>query len=82
MAQEIDLESVLRAHLAADPATPVGVTVRINDEGRVVAKVGTGEDAPEYVVFGNNVRQWPLPKPPTQHAQVKGFDAHKGMGAR
>ena len=82
MAQEIDLESVLRAYFSADPNTPVGVTMWTNNEGRVVAKIGTGVDAPEYIVFGNNVCQYPPPKPPTQRATVQGFDAHKGMGER
>ena len=82
MAQEIDLESVLRAYFHADPEKPVGLTMWINDEGRIVAKIGTGTDAPEYIVFGNNVRQYPPPKPATQRAAVQGFDAHKGMGAK
>jgi hypothetical protein len=82
MAKEIDLEAVLRAYLCADPEKPVDVTMRINDEGRIVAKIGSGVDAPEYVVFGNNVCQYPPPKPPTQRAAVQGFDSHKGMGER
>ena len=82
MAQEIDLESVLRLYFRVDPEKPVGLTMRINDEGRIVAKIGTGIDAPEYIVFGNNVCQYPPPKPPTQRAAVQGFDAHKGMGAK
>ena len=82
MAQEIDLESVLRAHFAADSTKPVELTMWVNDEGRVVAKVGAGVNAPEFVVFGNSVRQYPPPKPPTQRAQVQGIDAFKGMGAR
>ena len=82
MAQEIDLESVLRAYFAADSTKPVELTTWVNNEGRVVAKVGTGANAPEFVVFGNNVRQYPPPKPPTQRAQVQGIDAFKGMGAR
>lgn len=81
MTQGIDLESVLRAYFAADSATPVELTMWVNNEGRVVVKVGTGVDAPEYIVFGNNVRQYPIPKPPTQRAAVAGFDSHKGMGA-
>lgn len=85
MTQEIDLESVLRAYFAADSTKPVELTMWVNNEGRVVAKVGAGADAPEFVVFGNNVCQYPPPKPPkppTQRAQVRGFDAHKGMGER
>ncbi len=82
MAQEIDLESVLRAYFHADPEKPVGLTMWVNDEGRIVAKIGTGADTPEYVVFGNNVCQYPPPKPTTQRAAVQGFDAHKGMGAK
>lgn len=82
MTQEIDLESVLRAHFTADPTKPVELTMWTNNEGRIVAKIGTGVDAPEYVVFGNNVRQYPPPKPATQRAAVQGFDAHKGMGAK
>ena len=82
MAQEIDLESVLRAHFTADSTKPVELTMWVNNEGRVVAKVGTGTDAPEYIVFGNNVCQYPPPKPTTQHAAVQGFDSHKGMGER
>ena len=82
MAQEIDLESVLRAYFHADPEKPVELTMWINDEGRIVTKIGTGVDAPEYIVFGNNVCQYPPPKPPTQRAAVQGFDAHKGMGAK
>ena len=82
MTQEIDLESVLRAYFHADPEKPVGLTMWVNDEGRIVAKIGTGVDAPEYIVFGNNVRQYPPPKPATQRAAVQGFDAHKGMGAK
>ena len=82
MTQEIDLESVLRSYFRVDPEKPVGLTMWINDEGRIVAKIGTGVDAPEYIVFGNNVCQYPPPKPPTQRAQVQGIDAFKGMGAR
>lgn len=82
MTQEIDLESVLRTHFAADSTKPVELTMWTNSEGRIVAKIGTGVDAPEYIVFGNNVCQYPPPKPPTQRAQVRGFDAHKGMGER
>ena len=82
MTQEIDLESVLRAYFTADPAKPVELTMWTNNEGRTVAKIGTGADAPEYIVFGNNVCQYPPPKPPAQHAAVQGFDSHKGMGAR
>ena len=82
MAQEIDLESVLRSYFRVDPVKPVGLTMWVNDEGRIVAKIGTGTDAPEYIVFGNNVCQYPPPKPATQRAAVQGFDAHKGMGAK
>ena len=82
MTREIDLESVLRSYLHADPPKPVELTMRTNNEGRIVAKIGTGDDAPEYIVFGNNVCQYPPPKPPTQRAAVQGFDSHKGMGAR
>lgn len=82
MAQEIDLESVLRSYFRVDPEKPVELTMWINNEGRIVAKIGTGVDAPEYIVFGNNVYQYPLSKPPTQRAAVQGFDAHKGMGAK
>ena len=42
MTQEIDLESVLRSYFCVDPANPVGLTMRTNDEGRIVAKIGTG----------------------------------------
>ncbi|HNG00860.1 MAG TPA: hypothetical protein PLQ71_03210 [Nitrospira sp.] len=82
MTQEIDLESVLRAYFTADPAKPVELTMWTNNEGRIVAKIGTGADAPEYIVFGNNVCQYPPPKPPAQHAAVQGFEAYKGMGER
>ena len=82
MTQEIDLESVLRAYFAADSTRPVELTMWTNNEGRIVAKIGTGADAPEYIVFGNNVCQYPPPKPATQRAAVQGFDAHKGMGAK
>lgn len=80
MTQEIDLESVLRNHLRATPEEPLPVTVWLHNEGRIVAKIGSGVDAPEYIVFGNNVCQYPPPKPPTQRAAVQGFDSHKGMG--
>ena len=76
MAQEIDLETVLREHFRVE------LTMWTNDEGRIVAKIGTGIDAPEYIVFGNNVCQYPPPKPPAQRAAVQGFDSHKGMGAK
>ena len=76
MTQEIDLESALRPYSYAD------VTIRINEEGRLVLKFGSANDIPEYIVFGNNVCQYPPPKPPTQRAQVQGIDAFKGMGAR
>ena len=82
MTQEIDLESVLRAYFRGDPEKPVEVTMWTNNEGRIVAKIGTGTDAPEYIVFGNNVRQYPPPKPATPRAAVPGFDAHQGMGAK
>lgn len=82
MTKEIDLESVLRAYFRGDPEKPVEVTMWTNNEGRIVAKIGSGVDAPEYIVFGNNVRQYPPPKPATQRAAVQGFDAHKGMGAK
>ena len=82
MTKEIDLESVLRAYFRADPEKPVGVTMWTNNEGRIVAKIGSGIDTPEYIVFGNNVCQYPPPKPPAQRAAVQGFDAHKGMGAK
>ena len=82
MGQETDLETVLRGHFRAGPEKAVPVTMWLNNEGRIVAKIGTGVDAPEYIVFGNNVCQYPPPKPPTQRAAVQGFDAHKGMGER
>ena len=82
MTQEVDLETVLRGHFRVDPEKPVELTMWTNNEGRIVAKIGTGTDAPEYIVFGNNVRQYPPPKPATQRAAVQGFDAHKGMGAK
>ena len=82
MAQEIDLESVLRSYLHVDPEKPVELTMWTNNEGRIVAKIGSVVDAPEYIVFGNNVCQYPPPKPATQRAAVQGFDAHKGMGAK
>ena len=76
MTQEIDLESALRPYSYAD------VTIRTNEEGRLVLKFGSANDIPEYIVFGNNVCQYPPPKPPTQRAAVQGFDSHKGMGER
>ena len=57
MTQEIDLESVLRSYFRVDPEKPVELVMWTNDEGRIVAKIGTGTDAPEYIVFGNNVCQ-------------------------
>ena len=65
MTQEIDLESVLRSYFRVDSKKPVKLTMWINNEGRIVARIGTGADAPEYIVFGNNVCQYPPPKPPT-----------------
>ena len=82
MTQEIDLESVLRSYFHVDPERPVELTVRTINEGRIAAKIGSGIDAPEFIVFGNNVCQYPPPKPPTQRAAVQGFDSHKGMGER
>ena len=82
MTQEIDLESVLRSYFRVDSKKPVKLTMWINNEGRIVAKIGTGVDAPEYIVFGNNVCQYPPPKPAAQRAAVQGFDSHKGMGAK
>lgn len=82
MTQEIDLESVLRSHLRAAPEEPLPVTVWLHNENRIVAKIGDAADAPEFLVFGNNVRQYPIPKPPTQRAAVAGFDAFQPMGAR
>lgn len=81
MSQETDLETVLRGHFSANPEKAVPVTMWLNNEGRIVAQIGA-VDAVEFVVFGNNVCQYPPPKPPTQRAQVQGFDAHKGMGER
>lgn len=81
MTQETDLETVLRGHFRAAPEKAVPVTMWLNNEGRIVAQIGA-VDAVEFVVFGNNVRQYPPPKPPTQRAQAQGFDAHKGMGER
>lgn len=82
MTKEIDLESVLRSYFRADPEKPVELTLWSNNEGRIVIKIGSGVDAPEYIVFGNNVCQYPAPKPTTQRAAIQGFDAHKGMGAK
>ena len=81
MGQETDLETVLRGHFRADPEKAVPVTMWLNNEGRIVAQIGA-VDAVEFVVFGNNVRQYPPPKPPTQRAAVQGFDSHEGMGER
>ena len=81
MAQEIDLESVLRSYFHVDPEKPVELTMWTNNEGRIVAQIGA-VDAVEFVVFGNNVCQYPPPKPPAQHAAVQGFEAYKGMGER
>ena len=81
MSQETDLETVLRGHFSANPEKAVPVTMWLNNEGRIVAQIGA-VDAVEFIVFGNNVCQYPPPKPPTQRAQVRGFDAHKGMGER
>lgn len=81
MAQEIDLETVLREHFRAAPEKAVPVTMWLNNEGRIVAQIGA-VDAVEFVVFGNNVRQYPPPKPLTQRAAVAGFDAFQPMGAR
>lgn len=82
MAQEIDLETVLRMYFKVDPEKPIELSMWTNNEGRVVAKIGSSVDAPEYIVFGNNVCKYPPPKPPAQHAAAQGFDAHKGMGER
>ena len=82
MTQEVDLESVLRSYFHVDPERPVELTVRTINEGCIAAKIGSGIDAPEFIVFGNNVCQYPPPKPPTQRAAVQGFDSHKGMGER
>ena len=82
MTQEIDLESVLRNHLGKDPEMALPVTVWLHNEGRIVATIGSAPDSPEFLVFGNNVRQYPIPKPPTQRAAVAGFDAFQPMGAR
>lgn len=82
MTLELDLESALRAYLHTDPNSKLEMSLSINAEGRVVARIGQGEGCPEFVVFGNNVRQWPTPKPSAQRAAVQGFDAHRGMGER
>lgn len=81
MTQETDLETVLRGHFRADPEKAVPVTMWLNNEGRIVAQIGA-VDAVEFIVFGNNVCQYPPPKPPAQHAAVQGFEAYKGMGER
>ncbi len=81
MVQELDLEAVLQK-LAASGQRAIAITTRTNEEGRIVAKIGTGVAAPEYIVFGNNVCQYPPPKPPPQRAGVLGFDAFVGMGGR
>lgn len=81
MVQELDLEAVLQK-LAASGQRTIAITTRINEEGRIVVKLGNDEGAPEFVVFGNNVRQYPIPKPPPQRAGVLGFDAFVGMGGR
>lgn len=81
MTQETDLETVLRGHFRANPEKAVPVTMWLNNEGRIVAQIGA-VGAVEFVVFGNNVRQYPPPKPLTQRAAVAGFDAFQPMGAR
>ena len=51
----------------------------VNNEGRIVAKIGTGVDALSTSCSGTTSASTPA-KPPTQRAAVQGFDAHKGMG--
>ena len=83
MTQEVDLETVLRALHAVSPKgahASLNATLWLNPEGRIVLRPTNAVDAPEYVVFGNNVAQYPAPKPSTQRAVAQGFDAHKGMG--
>lgn len=80
MATEIDLESALRGHFALDPATKVEVTMWLNNEGRLVAKLGAEPESLEFVVFGNNVCQYPPSKPPTQRAVVSEGINDGGMG--
>ena len=79
MTQETDLETVLCGHFRVDPEKPVELTMRTNNEGRIVAQIGA-VDAVEFVVFGNNVRQYPRPKPPTQRAVVTEGINDGGMG--
>ena len=46
MAQEIDLESVLRSYFRVDPEKPVELTMWTNNEGRIVAKIERSEASP------------------------------------
>ena len=80
MTQEIDLESVLRSYFHVDPEKPVELTMWTNNEGRIVAKIGTGVDAPEYIVFGNNVCQYPPPSLRRSAPQFRGSTHTKVWG--
>lgn len=85
LADEIDFEAALMAHLPAgeEPPAVLTLTAWINDEGRLTARVGEGEKAREFVIFGNNVAQViRAQKPPTQRAAVIGIDAYRSMGDR
>lgn len=75
-AREIDLEAALRLLAKQNPGQDIVLRLSTNAENRVVMHV-VGDLIPDYVVFGNNVAQFPPPKPPTQVAGIQGFDSLK-----
>jgi len=75
-AREIDLESALRLLAKQNPEQDIVLRLSTNAEKRVVIHI-IGDQVPDYVVFGNNVAQFPPPKPPTQVAGIRGFDSLK-----
>lgn len=62
MAREVDLESAFRTFIVANRASAIPgalpVSLRLNKENRVVAKFAINGRIYEFLVFGNNVRQY------------------------
>ncbi len=77
----MDIETALRRHLR-EVADDQKVAVWVNNEGRMMLTITNADRSQtEFVAVEDKLIPWPV-KPPTQRAAVRGFDAHKGMGAK
>ena len=80
----MDIESVLRNHLKNIGSLP-DVEISENSENRIMVMIpGADDHEHQFVLVGNTFIEWPIKaeKPPTQRAEVQGFETFKTLGER